>query len=268
MQVRTPQNLILGVSLSFLIPVMVTAKAPLTTHIPEKRPTPPSIEALIKTIESKPKPRPADLSKVIATIERLEGIQTRPTRRPENISLVMARKPKTAAAQCRNKALVGEPIDNIVGKINGCGIKNPVRLTAVSGVQLSRASIMNCETANAFANWTEDVVKKEFKKKRRKVVSMDVLATYSCRRINNQRSGKLSQHAKGNAVDIGSFVLDDGDRVSVFIDWNSGKYKKTMRKIHAGACGPFTTVLGPKADRYHRDHFHMDLYQRRNPYCR
>jgi len=29
--------------------------------------------------------------------------------------------------------------------------------------------------------------------------------------------------------------------------------------VHRGACDSFTTVLGPHADIYHRDHFHMDL---------
>ena len=41
-----------------------------------------------------------------------------------------------------------------------------------------------------------------------------------------------------------------------------------LRKIHAGACGVFTTVLGPDANVYHRDHFHFDLASRkRGPYC-
>ncbi|MGE0629374.1 MAG: extensin family protein [Hyphomicrobiaceae bacterium] len=36
-----------------------------------------------------------------------------------------------------------------------------------------------------------------------------------------------------------------------------------LRKVHAGACGLFSTVLGPEANAFHRDHFHLDLRHRR-----
>jgi hypothetical protein len=42
-----------------------------------------------------------------------------------------------------------------------------------------------------------------------------------------------------------------------------------MRRMHRGACGPFGTVLGPEADRYHQDHFHFDTARYRSgSYCR
>ena len=37
-----------------------------------------------------------------------------------------------------------------------------------------------------------------------------------------------------------------------------------MREIWQAACGPFTTVLGPEANRAHRNHFHIDLAQRKS----
>lgn len=42
-----------------------------------------------------------------------------------------------------------------------------------------------------------------------------------------------------------------------------------VRKLHAGACGTFTTVLGPEANEAHRNHFHFDLAERRRggAYC-
>ncbi len=36
-----------------------------------------------------------------------------------------------------------------------------------------------------------------------------------------------------------------------------------LRRLHKGACGPFTTVLGPEANEAHRNHFHFDLAERR-----
>lgn len=51
----------------------------------------------------------------------------------------------------------------------------------------------------------------------------------------------------------------------------SGKPTKEavfLRAIHGGACGAFGTVLGPEANDPHRNHFHLDLIERRGRgYC-
>lgn len=46
------------------------------------------------------------------------------------------------------------------------------------------------------------------------------------------------------------------------------KEAEFLRGIHAGACTVFGTVLGPEANEAHRDHFHLDMKQRRrNSFC-
>lgn len=41
-----------------------------------------------------------------------------------------------------------------------------------------------------------------------------------------------------------------------------------LRRVHKGTCGVFSTVLGPEANEAHRNHFHLDLKQRRGrPFC-
>lgn len=41
-----------------------------------------------------------------------------------------------------------------------------------------------------------------------------------------------------------------------------------LKEVHNGACGTFSTVLGPQANQAHHDHFHFDLKQRRGAaYC-
>jgi hypothetical protein len=41
-----------------------------------------------------------------------------------------------------------------------------------------------------------------------------------------------------------------------------------LRRLHAGACGTFGTVLGPDANEAHRNHFHFDLAARkRSAFC-
>jgi len=46
--------------------------------------------------------------------------------------------------------------------------------------------------------------------------------------------------------------------------------QRFLRQLHRRACGIFGTVLGPESNEAHRDHFHLDLAQRRSKrsYCR
>jgi len=56
--------------------------------------------------------------------------------------------------------------------------------------------------------------------------------------------------------------------MTVLTDWN-GQYARQLRAMWEAACGPFGTVLGPEADRFHADHFHFDTADYRSgSYCR
>ena len=100
--------------------------------------------------------------------------------------------------------------------------------------------------------------------------SMTVAAHYACRSRNSRRGARLSEHAKGNAIDLSAFTFADGSGVSVLKGWNGApKDREMLRKMHRSACGPYGTVLGPNSDRFHRDHFHFDVAgYRSGPYCR
>ncbi|WP_299343493.1 extensin family protein [uncultured Maritalea sp.] len=52
----------------------------------------------------------------------------------------------------------------------------------------------------------------------------------------------------------------NGKQVSVAKGWKGRRSERLfLRDINDGACGHFTTVLGPRADKFHQDHFHFDL---------
>ncbi len=94
---------------------------------------------------------------------------------------------------------------------------------------------------------------------------LEVAASYVYRTRNNQRGAKISEHASGNAIDISGFVLADGKELIVAEDWGMA----VMKELHADACGPFGTVLGPDSDRFHYNHFHFDTAAYRSgPWCR
>lgn len=86
---------------------------------------------------------------------------------------------------------------------------------------------------------------------------------YACRRVigNAASANKMSQHATGNAVDIGAFMLADGRRVSVKQGWSSADEdeRKFLRDIRAAACKRFATVLSPDYNAAHHDHLHFDM---------
>lgn len=172
-------------------------------------------------------------------------------------------------AVCGVNAIKGTPQQSFGNPGRGCGVANPVKVTEVSGVRLSQPATIDCPTAKALNSWVENGIKPAFGKNGGGVKEIKVVAHYVCRNRNNRSSGKLSEHAKGHAVDVAAIRLNDGTEVSVLKDWRSKKWSKTMRKVHRSACGPFGTVLGPNADRYHQDHFHVDTARYRSgSYCR
>jgi hypothetical protein len=71
----------------------------------------------------------------------------------------------------------------------------------------------------------------------------------------------MSEHGKGNAVDVRSFTFADG-RVVLMTDVQVPKDFRAG--IRESVCGRFTTVLGPGSDGYHEEHIHLDLAERRN----
>lgn len=78
--------------------------------------------------------------------------------------------------------------------------------------------------------------------------------------MNNRASGRRSQHATANAIDIASFRLADGREISVARHWGgddpAGRF---LAAAHEAACGRFASVLGPDYNAAHADHFHLEM---------
>ena len=82
-------------------------------------------------------------------------------------------------------------------------------------------------------------------------------------------AGQGGEHGRGRAIDISGFTLESGTTVSVLKGWRDRSTRKALQRMWKAACGPFRTVLGPDADIYHRDHFHLDVARHRSGrYCR
>lgn len=176
---------------------------------------------------------------------------------------------RAKGAVCGDVAIQGDVVGRVTGKLRGCGVENAVRVRSVAGVALSTGAVMDCGTANALKKWMESSAKPALSGNRGGLKSIRVAAHYACRSRNNQRGAKISEHGKGRAIDISGFRFNDGTEVSVLKGWGARATGKAMRQMHRGACGTFGTVLGPDANKYHRDHFHFDTARYRSgSYCR
>ena len=154
-----------------------------------------------------------------------------------------------------------------IGGPSGCGIAAPVLVRALGAVSLKPAAKLNCTMAAAAYKWVTDVVQPAARARFHKpVVEIRQLSSYACRRRGGVTKGpvRISEHAFGNALDVAVFTLADGTKISVLKDWGGlsalfDKKAAFLREVHKKACGIFSTVLGPEANRAHRNHFHFDL---------
>lgn len=177
--------------------------------------------------------------------------------------------PENLVQLCGDPALVGRVLPAITETNSGCGISNPVEVHFVAGIKLNERPILNCDTARTFGDWVEDAAQPAVRSIRARITDIRVVSHYACRTRNSQAGARLSEHSKGNAIDIAGFTLDDGKVISVLEHWRSSKYGPVLQDMYSEACGTFGTTLGPEADRFHQDHMHFDTADYRSgAYCR
>ncbi|MEM6408687.1 MAG: extensin family protein [Pseudomonadota bacterium] len=242
----------------------VMLAAPAFASAPDRsdRPTPRGV--VIAPVQSKPVTVPR------AVLVEAAGLaqSLRPKQRPK-VRFVTRKIAKSAKGSvCGDAAIKGQVIAAIQGR-GACGVPNPVRLSSVSGVALSQKPTINCETARALNSWVKNGLQPAVGRVGGGVKSLRIVAHYACRNRNSAKTGKLSEHAKGRAVDISAINLNNGQTITVLDGWRGGQQGRILREVHRAACGPFGTVLGPNSNKFHRDHFHFDTARYRSgPYCR
>ncbi|MDH6268064.1 hypothetical protein M2360_003467 [Rhizobium sp. SG_E_25_P2] len=149
-----------------------------------------------------------------------------------------------------------------------CGIAHPILVSGfASGVQLKPAAKLNCTVTRAFAKWVRnELVPAARYRYFSGIKTIHQMSSYSCRKMNSRSNNPWSEHARGNAIDIGKFILNNGKEIDVrkkgFFQFREKGLLKTVRE---DSCRYFTTVLGP-GDPYHGDHFHFDMRARKKGY--
>jgi len=185
-----------------------------------------------------------------------------------------------------------DPAKLHAGLETGCHVDEPVlvrRLTLRQGeasetLVLDPPATMACDLAAALARWAQTglqpLAKGHFSQR---ITRLRVGGGHECRRRNRSKTGPLSEHATGRALDIFGFVLegeqipDVGKRASgakpsqdtaantISVERPAGPRQLAfIEAVRQSACGAFMTVLGPGSDAAHANHLHLDIQARRS----
>ena len=147
-----------------------------------------------------------------------------------------------------------------------CGGADMVSLEAVrmadgAPVTISPPAELRCEMATAMTRWVREQAAPAFAPARLAgVINYD---SYACRGRNRIAGARISEHGKGNAIDIRAFVLAGNKTVSPVDHKVAYELRENLK---TSACKSFTTVLGPGSDGYHEQHIHFDIAAWRGGY--
>lgn len=137
-------------------------------------------------------------------------------------------------------------------------------VASIGPVTIKPTATLACPVVSALDRWIVDSIQPAAMRWFGQPVSeIRQISAYSCRGMNGNRNARISEHAFGNALDIASFTLADGRRISVKDGWRGlPEEQGFLRDVQGAACQQFTTVLAPGSNVYHYDHIHVDLMRR------
>ncbi|MDH7791753.1 extensin family protein [Ochrobactrum sp. AN78] len=211
-----------------VVPVPAPADA---TPLPEKKPEQPMKQS--KPVDEQPEPKKA---------ERIYQVSC----------------PALMAGDVEGKLL--PPIEDG----SQCRALSPLSLTAIGKnepVKFANAVTTNCAMAVTLAEWStnvKDAAKKVYGDSV-KITEIGTGSDYQCRNVNGASTGRVSEHAFANALDIMSFKFSDGSKTELESGWNgSEKDKAFWRAVHGASCKLFMTVIGPDGDAAHLTNMHLD----------
>ncbi|EKF60117.1 hypothetical protein QWE_08481 [Agrobacterium albertimagni AOL15] len=185
--------------------------------------------------------------------------------------------PKALAACLADLKAIGARFetDKAIDDADGCGIASPITLTKLlPDVALEPEATFRCEAALQLARMTRDMLKPAAEAAfpdKPKLTAIRHASGYVCRNRNSQETGKVSEHAYGNAIDIAALRFGDEEEPVMIAKQDDGTAEAAFqRAFNAIACLYFTTVLSPGSDATHQDHMHLDVIKRKSGYryCR
>ncbi|BBK30606.1 extensin-like protein [Stella humosa] len=141
--------------------------------------------------------------------------------------------------------------------VGGCTLRDGVSVEGMSAAFIRPVTI-SCPTARMVDRWMDEVVQPAARRHLgTRVSTLHPAGGFVCR---NTRGGKLSEHARGRAIDIWGFEMANGTKAIIRDHWRgAGARSRFLQEVGQKSCELFHVVLGPGADADHHDHLHMDL---------
>lgn len=135
----------------------------------------------------------------------------------------------TAQAQC---AAALQKIDAVIEpqppiKEGECGTAAPVKLLSIGKnptVTFSPAALVNCGMLEPLHRWvTKELQPLASRQLGSRIVKIEVMSDYSCRRALGRKGKKLSEHAYVDALDIRGFETAKKQKVTVLGGWGPNR---------------------------------------------
>jgi hypothetical protein len=179
-----------------------------------------------------------------------------------SVSAMTASDYDQCVADLTSKGIAFEQAGDV--RQEGCQLSGAIKLTIIptrfGDVGISGKPAMLCSFGRQFSGWVRDVgAPLTLAYTGQKLTQIETGPGFACRARYDKPGAIPSEHAKGDAIDIASFVLADNRRIHVKQqDSDMRLARDLVRALRTTACGYFTTVLGPGSDSAHEEHLHFD----------
>jgi hypothetical protein len=138
-----------------------------------------------------------------------------------------------------------------------CGSPAPMQLVSIGSspqIAFSPPPSLTCDMIAALHKWMHSGVQPAARKHLgAPVVRVATMSSYSCRNAYGRAKGRLSEHGRMNAIDIGAFITAGGKTAMVLADWGPNAREiaareaaKQQKKIAAAAEAAQKAAEGPK----------------------
>ncbi|MFI0473167.1 extensin family protein [Halomonas sp. HMF6819] len=141
-----------------------------------------------------------------------------------------------------------------------CPLSNIVRMNS-SSVRFNRSFVASCPMALAWVMFERHELQPAAAEiMGSRVSQVDHVGSFACRNVYGRATGRRSEHATAEALDVTGFRFENGRRITLINNWdNEGAVGEFFRAARDGACKSFGNVLGPEYNAAHADHFHMGM---------
>ncbi|UYF99909.1 extensin family protein [Halomonas sp. GD1P12] len=141
-----------------------------------------------------------------------------------------------------------------------CPLSNIVRINS-SSVRFNRSFVASCPMALAWVMFERhELQPAAVELMSSRVSQVDHVGSFACRNVYGRSTGRRSEHATAEALDVTGFRFENGQRITLISNWDDeGSVGAFFRAARDGACKSFGNVLGPNYNAAHADHFHMGM---------